>query len=331
MGRFIHFALVLFLWAFPPAILLLTAAPAALAEPVELDFEPVLLNSEAPYEKTVGGLKYRGGLVLQSETDAFGGLSALLVGKDGKRLIALGDRGRRFEAGIAYDAKGNLSGLYDASLVRLTGTDGNPLSGKSSSDAESLAWDRGDRDGGVIAAFERRHRLLRYRAGRAKAEGLAPPPEILLAPRNGGIESLTRLADGRLVAISEDLATKGGVFGWVEARKGWSTFIYETDGLFVPKGAATLPGGDVLVLERFYIDKENQGARLMRLGPSAFVPGARIKGAPVADLRPPLTIDNFEGVAVAEGRRGETLIYLISDDNFSPRQRTLLMMFELVK
>ncbi|HEC14928.1 MAG TPA: esterase-like activity of phytase family protein, partial [Rhodospirillales bacterium] len=233
----------------------------------------------------------------------------------------------RFEASMTYDAKGNLSGLYDASLVRMTDTDGDFLSGKSSSDAESLAWDN---NGGVIAAFEREHRLLRYEAGRVKAEIIPPPPEIFLAPRNGGIESLTRLNDGRLVAISEALQTKGGVFGWIKAEKGWSRFIYETDGPFAPKGAATLPGGDVLVLERFYANKDHQGVKIMRLGPSAFVPGAIIKGTPVASLRPPLSIDNFEGIAVAKGKRGETLIYLISDDNFSSNQRTLLMMFELI-
>ncbi len=331
MRRFIYFSIALFLLAISPTVFHLATTQNVSGEQLELTVEPLLLNPTAPYQKSVGGLKYRGGLVLQSESRHFGGLSALLVGKDGKRLIALGDWGRRFEAGIAYDAKGDLSGLYDASLVRLTDTDGDFLSGKSSSDAESLAWEDPARGDGVIAAFERQHRLLRYETGRVKAEMLAPPPEILLAPRNGGIESLTRLADGRLVAISEDLATKGGVFGWVEAEKGWSKFIYETDGPYAPKGAATLPGGDVLVLERFYMSKDRQGVKIMRLGPSAFVPEARIKGALVADLRPPLNLDNFEGIAVAKGGRGETLIYLISDDNFSSNQRTLLMMFELTE
>jgi hypothetical protein len=40
-------------------------------------------------------------------------------------------------------------------------------------------------------------------------------------------------------------------------------------------------------------------------------------------------IDNMEGIAVRRGPKGETLLYLISDDNFSPLQRTLLLMFEL--
>jgi hypothetical protein len=40
-------------------------------------------------------------------------------------------------------------------------------------------------------------------------------------------------------------------------------------------------------------------------------------------------IDNMEGVAVRQGPKGETFIYMISDDNYSPLQRTVLLMFEL--
>ncbi len=59
------------------------------------------------------------------------------------------------------------------------------------------------------------------------------------------------------------------------------------------------------------------------------VPGARLDGAAVAVLRPPLTVDNLEGVAARRGAAGETLIYLVSDNNFNPFQRTLLLLFAL--
>ena len=39
-----------------------------------------------------------------------------------------------------------------------------------------------------------------------------------------------------------------------------------------------------------------------------------------------MNVDNFEGMATRQGSTG-TLIYLISDDNRSPVQRTLLMEF----
>ena len=41
-------------------------------------------------------------------------------------------------------------------------------------------------------------------------------------------------------------------------------------------------------------------------------------------------IDNMEGIAVHEGRKGETIVTLISDDNFNRfLQRTVLLQFRL--
>ena len=37
----------------------------------------------------------------------------------------------------------------------------------------------------------------------------------------------------------------------------------------------------------------------------------------------------MEGIAIRRDSAGRTLIYLLSDDNFSFMQRTLLLMFEL--
>jgi len=47
-----------------------------------------------------------------------------------------------------------------------------------------------------------------------------------------------------------------------------------------------------------------------------------------ADLRQ--SIDNMEGLSVHRGADGETVLTMISDDNFSPLQRTLLLQFTLV-
>jgi hypothetical protein len=52
------------------------------------------------------------------------------------------------------------------------------------------------------------------------------------------------------------------------------------------------------------------------------------QGHPIAHLAPPLAVDNMEGIEVTQ-ERGETLVWLVSDDNFSPLQRSLLMKFAL--
>ena len=62
---------------------------------------------------------------------------------------------------------------------------------------------------------------------------------------------------------------------------------------------------------------------------AALRPGATVSGQEIAILAPPLDVDNFEGVATRTGPHGETLIYLVSDDNFQPLEKTLLFMLEL--
>ena len=97
---------------------------------------------------------------------------------------------------------------------------------------------------------------------------------------------------------------------------------------FQPSPSATKTPPQLLVERRF----TTLGGLSLRLGiiPAASVrPGARLESREIARLLPPLTIDNFEGIAAWRGPKGETLIALLSDDNFSPLQRTLLLLFEL--
>ncbi|MCH8214638.1 MAG: esterase-like activity of phytase family protein, partial [Proteobacteria bacterium] len=71
--------------------------------------------------------------------------------------------------------------------------------------------------------------------------------------------------------------------------------------------------------------------RLVRIDSATIRPGARLEGRVLAEIRPPLTVDNFEGVDARRGPGGKTLIYVVSDDNYNPLQSTLLLMFELTE
>jgi len=56
----------------------------------------------------------------------------------------------------------------------------------------------------------------------------------------------------------------------------------------------------------------------------------RVNGEVLAELSfQDANIDNMEGIAVRRGKNGETFLYLIADNNYSPLQRTVLLMFEL--
>jgi hypothetical protein len=307
----------------------LASAPAALAEPVAVEARPVALDDRDPTVAVVGRLRFRGGLALRSGDERFGGLSALRVAPDGGRAIALSDHGHRFEMRLRYDGLGDLAGVVAADGGALGGLDGRPLTGFGERDAEAMTFGAG---GELIVAFERQHRIWRYFPGEARPEPLPPPRELAKAPYNGGIEALTTLADGRLLALTESYGGADARVGWVSDADGWSPLTYAVDGGFEPTDATTLPGGDVLVLERRFSLRGGVAARLKRLDAGQVAPGAHLVGRALAVIEPPLAVDNMEGVDVRLGPRGETLIYMVSDDNFSPsRQRTLLLMFELIE
>jgi hypothetical protein len=44
-----------------------------------------------------------------------------------------------------------------------------------------------------------------------------------------------------------------------------------------------------------------------------------------------VTIDNFEGIAAKQMPDGRVRLYIVSDDNFSDSQRTLLMVFDTIR
>ncbi|MBI1986641.1 MAG: esterase-like activity of phytase family protein, partial [Rhodospirillales bacterium] len=267
-------------------------------------------------------------LRLEAESPRFGGFSALGISADGTRMVAISDRAQHLSARLTYDAAGNLAGIADADLGSLADLHGFPMIDPPDWDVEAMSPGV---EGEIIVAFETRHRLWRYLPGRTVPVPMPPPDELLQMPANSGIKGLALLADGRLLALTPGIRGRTDAIGWVSDPDGWSVLTYGAADNFQVSGATTLPDGDVLVLERLYILRSGNAARLKRVAAGAIRAGAVLAGDTVAELRPPLTVDNFEGVEARRGANGETLIYLISDDNFNAEQRTLLMMFELMK
>jgi hypothetical protein len=92
----------------------------------------------------------------------------------------------------------------------------------------------------------------------------------------------------------------------------------------------SLPDGRLLVLERSFIKRSLKlGIRLRLIEADAIKPGARLDGEVLLDADGRSAIDNFEAMAVSRNEAGETVISLISDDNFNFFQSTLLVQFAL--
>lgn len=242
---------------------------------------------------------------------------------DGQRLTAISDRGYWIEAVLRYDENGALAGIDKATITELRDAGGGSLARSPDGDAEGLAHAEG---GSLVLSFEMRPKLLVYPRKGGRPVRLDSPHGLKNAAENQGIEALTQLADGRLLALTEGLETEGGVVGWIGGnRKSWSRVTWLTSGGFQPTGAATLPCGDVLVLERRILPP---GARVRRLKALLIAADAVLDGEEIARFEGTLTFDNMEGID-ARDDAGESLVYLVSDDNYSFLQRTLLLMFRI--
>ena len=245
--------------------------------------------------------------------------------------MAVGDRGHWLSAQIRYTDDSRLHGIFDAHLIPMLNPGGVAIE-PPWADAESITA----LNGGFLVAFERAHRFWWYPATTPEAlESTAAqlffhPHAMHHAPTNGGIEALTPLAldSETLLAFAEDLPGPGGARGWIFDGAGNEDPIalVAEDG-YVPTGATTLANGDVLVLQRrFDLLGFRSGIRL--LARADLVAGNVAESTLVATLSRPLVSDNFEGITAVE-TPGGPLVFLLSDNNFTALQRTLLLMFRL--
>ncbi len=319
---------MIFRRCFLAAILALTAIGAAPADSIVLRSTPIALNPDDPQSQRLGKLAWLGGLHITSADKRFGGYSALETAPGG-RLVSVSDLGHWFVFRPVLDASGKLVGVSEGEIEPLRDDRGHPFSGKAMSDAESLRRD--PIQGGFLVAFERHHRVLRYRTIGGPGIPIATPEEIKSQPDNGGIEAMAAFSDGRLLLISEQAqAENGDLKAWLRVGEEWHKLSYAMGGNFLPTDAAVTHASDLLVLERsFNFLTREVGARLVRVPAQRVAPGGRIHGETLAEWGKPYSVDNMEGLAVARGPGDSTLLWIISDDNQSRRQRTLLMLFRL--
>ncbi|MBV9556201.1 MAG: esterase-like activity of phytase family protein, partial [Pseudolabrys sp.] len=279
--------------------------------------------------------EFRGALELTSPEREFGGLSALLIEPDGERFLSLSDKGRWFRGRIVY-RNGRIAGMADVEIAPMLDMDGNPLSARGWFDTESLA-----RDGGTVyVGIERVNQVVRFNFGKdgllARGEPIALPPEAKSLPFNKGIEALAFIPPGQplggtLLAISErGLDRNGNIIAFLIGGPKPGSFTVRRIGDFDISDATVLPNGDVLLLERSYSMAKGVGMRMRRVRQTDIAPGAVVDGRVMVEADMGYQIDNMEGIAVHRNALGETILTLISDDNFSPIQRTLLMQFAVV-
>ena len=299
------------------------AGPQALP-PVGIDLRGVPFPGLAE-PRTVGCLSLRAGLTLETKRDGFGGYSDLsLDGPDGLSTL-VSDGGHVLWVRFGFDAAGDLVSAADARLAGMVERDGSTL-GKRDGDAEGLAW----LGGGYAVSFEGEHRLARMGVDGVLGETSYPAPGDARAfGLNSGLEALTRLADGRLIAMSEGTDANGDAVvlrGRMDrSLSDWDRARYRPAAGFSVTGASADPlSGDLFVLERAYSPWRGVRMRVVRV-PADALDADVLRGRQLTRMGFLEGIDNMEGIAAARTETGALRLYLVSDDNYSAAQRTIVL------
>jgi hypothetical protein len=283
-----------------------------------------------------GMLEFRGGLVLTSSWKEFGGISSIRVAADGGRFIAVTDKANWLRGRIVYDGSKPV-GIAEAEMAPMLDANGNRLSARGWYDVESIAEDGGT----LYVGIERVHRVVKFDFGkdglRARGVPIPQPQGIAALPSNRGLEALVVVPKGfplagTLVAVSEaGLDAAGNIKAFLIGGPSPGPFAVKRTDDFDVSDIAMLPGGDLLLLERRASWLRGLAVRIRRIALPAVRPRAIVDGPVIffADLGQ--QIDNMEGISVHHAPSGETVLTLISDDNFSPLQRTLLLQFTLLE
>lgn len=287
---------------------------------------PIPIDREDPAHRVFGRLRYIAGWHLTSRERNFGGYSALRVEDD--EILALADTGDHVR--FRLSPAGVVSETRFGRLPALPSYRGD----RGDRDSESMAFGP---EGDIWVGFEYRNAILRYAPGFKALISMAFPPAMRNWARNSGAEAMVRLTGGRFVVFAEGQAIAPHIHlallfpgDPTNPKNVPFRFGYRPPLGYVPTDAQQLPDGRIVVLHRHFSLFEGFWTAISIIDPAGIKPGATVTGELVAELKPPLNIDNMEGLSVTrEGDR--TMLWIISDDNQVPIERTLLLKFELME
>ena len=296
---------------------------------IEIDASEIGLSKYPRASDLPAGVTFAGGWHLTSPHAGFGGLSGLEQLSEGT-LLAVSDEGAFVWIDIMDDQPSG-----SGKMAYMRNADGNYLRGKNDADSEGLAL----KDGLVLVSFERRHRIEAFDLAGCGAAARAVPVTSLpdtfgddAVKENSGPEALT-VVDGKLLAGYEQVIAHKSPLITLEGPDMSVTMPdpidTRHDGPLVGLSTLTLTetgtsvtyalrrrynplSGNLITIEAWWKNAEGIEARV-----------------PVFRLAVPMTVDNFEGITATQGEDGTHRIWLISDDNFSRRQRTLLFAFDV--
>ncbi len=308
------------------------AAPAR----IEVRAAPIAsFDNRDPSKVRFGALEFRGGLVLTSSHPAFGGISAFHMEADGSHFLAATDNGSWLRGRIVY-RDGKPDGIADVEIAPILGSNGKPVASRGWFDVESLT----ELGGQFYIGIERVDQILRFDIRRdgfmEGGEPIAVPPDFKTLGFNKSLECLAAAPAnsaiaGNLIVITEQTLDSAGNHRSFLLKGGEvGRFSVKRSDDFDVTDCTILPPGDLLIVERRYSPARGVAMRIRRVPVAAIKEGALVDGKVLIEADLAYQIDNMEGIAVHRNAAGETVITLVSDDNFSVIQRNLLLQFVLM-
>ncbi len=306
--------------------------------PISISAQPILHFDREDKDRTrYGRLDWLGGAVLTANSKNFGGWSGLELDADGRKFVAVSDAGAWLTGELRYNG-GRLSGVDHAQIGPLKALSGKLLSRRRDRDAEAVVLLKGTFESGtLLLGFEQNDRIGIFPISQ---EVIDKPSRYLDMPtetstmRIDGLETVAVLRGGKykgaIVALAERANRRGENTGWIWQGRKSKRFSLSGAAGFDITDAKGLADGSLLLLERRFRWNEGVRMRLSLIPAEEIRAGAKLTREILVQLDMDQQIDNMEGMALHTNARGETIVTLISDDNFNKiLQRTVLLQFVL--
>ena len=307
---------------------------ASYIEPEQIEISSTRLEwsqDRDDVSKTFGALKPVAVYELDSTDSRWGGLSGIDF-LDQDTLVIVSDDGKLVWLDIDPET---FEPASTAGIAVLRDSEGDPLDGKKDADAEGLAWS-GD---ALFVSFERNHRVLAYDI--AVCGSGARGVEVLEFAPNGfglgksiednrGLEALAidEASNLFLGLETNDGGSPVGLFGEV-GETGFNNRLPSPE-LTMLTGLDSVEGGEAP--DRLYSIFRSydplRGNRIALAVTEVGEDGTFSETDQFVIWGSSLLVDNFEGVAAMPLTPDTDRIVIVSDDNFSDRQKTLLAVFD---